>query len=194
MLLSGVYDNDRGRTTISLPWPRQALICKFLFTTLKLSFAYLLFLSLFLQICMCCPGFTPPGMDRSSPDSSPVHGFVRQASVTTGSNIPIITELGKNVSTLLKHQRCMTYPITLAHYSYKHIAVNPTRSHLAAKRSDSSQFKQIWEFLMWNFCSQKFCSPSLYIIWFSASGKLRLLILPAMSVNYLCSKWQWSLL
>ncbi|XP_047208315.1 calcium-activated potassium channel subunit alpha-1a isoform X15 [Girardinichthys multiradiatus] len=38
-------------------------------------------------------GFTPPGMDRSSPDSSPLHGFVRQASVTTGSNIPIITEL-----------------------------------------------------------------------------------------------------
>ncbi|XP_029926743.1 calcium-activated potassium channel subunit alpha-1a isoform X3 [Myripristis murdjan] len=38
-------------------------------------------------------GFTPPGMDRSSPDSSPVHGLVRQASVTTGSNIPIITEL-----------------------------------------------------------------------------------------------------
>uniref|UniRef100_A0A8C7ZNM9 Calcium-activated potassium channel subunit alpha-1 n=1 Tax=Oryzias sinensis TaxID=183150 RepID=A0A8C7ZNM9_9TELE len=38
-------------------------------------------------------GFTPPGMDRSSPDNSPVHGFVRQASVTTGSNIPIITEL-----------------------------------------------------------------------------------------------------
>ncbi|XP_061646786.1 calcium-activated potassium channel subunit alpha-1a isoform X7 [Phyllopteryx taeniolatus] len=40
-------------------------------------------------------GFTPPGMDRSSPDSSPVHGFVRQASVTTGANIPIITELDK---------------------------------------------------------------------------------------------------
>ncbi|XP_029031370.1 calcium-activated potassium channel subunit alpha-1 isoform X21 [Betta splendens] len=40
-------------------------------------------------------GFTPPGMDRSSPDSSPVHSFVRQASVTTGSNIPIITELAK---------------------------------------------------------------------------------------------------
>ncbi|XP_058240832.1 calcium-activated potassium channel subunit alpha-1a isoform X20 [Hemibagrus wyckioides] len=39
-------------------------------------------------------GFTPPGMDRSSPDNSPVHGLVRQASVTTGSNIPIITELG----------------------------------------------------------------------------------------------------
>uniref|UniRef100_A0A8C8GIK8 Calcium-activated potassium channel subunit alpha-1 n=2 Tax=Oncorhynchus TaxID=8016 RepID=A0A8C8GIK8_ONCTS len=38
-------------------------------------------------------GFTPPGMDRSSPDSSPVHGLVRQASVTTGANIPIITEL-----------------------------------------------------------------------------------------------------
>ncbi|AWP13920.1 putative calcium-activated potassium channel subunit alpha-1-like [Scophthalmus maximus] len=38
-------------------------------------------------------GFTPPGMDRSSPDSSPVHGFVRQASITTGANIPIITEL-----------------------------------------------------------------------------------------------------
>ncbi|KAM9395580.1 calcium-activated potassium channel subunit alpha-1-like isoform 4-T4 [Salvelinus alpinus] len=38
-------------------------------------------------------GFTPPGMDRSSPDSSPVHGLARQASVTTGANIPIITEL-----------------------------------------------------------------------------------------------------
>ncbi|XP_060781789.1 calcium-activated potassium channel subunit alpha-1a isoform X5 [Neoarius graeffei] len=38
-------------------------------------------------------GFTPPGMDRSSPDNSPVHGLVRQVSVTTGSNIPIITEL-----------------------------------------------------------------------------------------------------
>ncbi|XP_030234250.1 calcium-activated potassium channel subunit alpha-1a isoform X17 [Gadus morhua] len=38
-------------------------------------------------------GFTPPGMDRLSPDSSPVHGLVRQASVTTGANIPIITEL-----------------------------------------------------------------------------------------------------
>ncbi|KAG7263111.1 hypothetical protein CRUP_006415 [Coryphaenoides rupestris] len=40
-------------------------------------------------------GFTPPGMDRLSPDSSPVHGLVRQASVTTGANIPIITELGR---------------------------------------------------------------------------------------------------
>ncbi|KAK9964729.1 hypothetical protein ABG768_005875 [Culter alburnus] len=40
-------------------------------------------------------GFTPPGMDRSSPDNSPVHGLVRQTSVTTGSNIPIITELAK---------------------------------------------------------------------------------------------------
>ncbi|XP_041921323.1 calcium-activated potassium channel subunit alpha-1a isoform X3 [Alosa sapidissima] len=40
-------------------------------------------------------GFTPPGMDRSSPDNSPVHGLVRQASVTTGANIPIITELAK---------------------------------------------------------------------------------------------------
>ncbi|XP_014351272.1 calcium-activated potassium channel subunit alpha-1a isoform X2 [Latimeria chalumnae] len=38
-------------------------------------------------------GFTPPGMDRSSPDNSPVHGLVRQASITTGANIPIITEL-----------------------------------------------------------------------------------------------------
>uniref|UniRef100_A0A4W4EVU1 Calcium-activated potassium channel subunit alpha-1 n=1 Tax=Electrophorus electricus TaxID=8005 RepID=A0A4W4EVU1_ELEEL len=38
-------------------------------------------------------GFTPPGMERSSPDNSPVHGLVRQGSVTTGSNIPIITEL-----------------------------------------------------------------------------------------------------
>ncbi|XP_043911754.1 calcium-activated potassium channel subunit alpha-1 isoform X32 [Protopterus annectens] len=38
-------------------------------------------------------GFTPPGMDRSSPDNSPVHGLARQTSVTTGANIPIITEL-----------------------------------------------------------------------------------------------------
>ncbi|XP_067225040.1 calcium-activated potassium channel subunit alpha-1a-like isoform X6 [Chanodichthys erythropterus] len=40
-------------------------------------------------------GFTPPGMDRSSPENSPVHGLVRQASITTGANIPIITELVK---------------------------------------------------------------------------------------------------
>uniref|UniRef100_A0A671L9H9 Calcium-activated potassium channel subunit alpha-1 n=1 Tax=Sinocyclocheilus anshuiensis TaxID=1608454 RepID=A0A671L9H9_9TELE len=38
-------------------------------------------------------GFTPPGMDRSSPENSPVHGLVRQASITTGANIHIITEL-----------------------------------------------------------------------------------------------------
>ncbi|XP_007896679.1 calcium-activated potassium channel subunit alpha-1a [Callorhinchus milii] len=38
-------------------------------------------------------GFTPPGMDRASPDNSPVHGIVRQTSITTGANIPIITEL-----------------------------------------------------------------------------------------------------
>ncbi|XP_073427321.1 calcium-activated potassium channel subunit alpha-1 isoform X20 [Dendrobates tinctorius] len=38
-------------------------------------------------------GFTPPGMDRSSPDNSPVHGVARQPSITTGANIPIITEL-----------------------------------------------------------------------------------------------------
>ncbi|XP_053306470.1 calcium-activated potassium channel subunit alpha-1 isoform X14 [Spea bombifrons] len=38
-------------------------------------------------------GFTPPGMDKSSPDNSPVHGLARQASITTGANIPIITEL-----------------------------------------------------------------------------------------------------
>ncbi|XP_077310138.1 calcium-activated potassium channel subunit alpha-1 isoform X19 [Lithobates pipiens] len=38
-------------------------------------------------------GFTPPGMDRSSPDNSPVHGLARQPSITTGANIPIITEL-----------------------------------------------------------------------------------------------------
>uniref|UniRef100_A0A6I8RXH0 Calcium-activated potassium channel subunit alpha-1 n=1 Tax=Xenopus tropicalis TaxID=8364 RepID=A0A6I8RXH0_XENTR len=38
-------------------------------------------------------GFTPPGMERSSPDNSPVHGVARQASITTGANIPIITEL-----------------------------------------------------------------------------------------------------
>ncbi|XP_053306465.1 calcium-activated potassium channel subunit alpha-1 isoform X9 [Spea bombifrons] len=40
-------------------------------------------------------GFTPPGMDKSSPDNSPVHGLARQASITTGANIPIITELAK---------------------------------------------------------------------------------------------------
>ncbi|XP_040176567.1 calcium-activated potassium channel subunit alpha-1 isoform X8 [Rana temporaria] len=38
-------------------------------------------------------GFTPPGMDRSSPDNSPVHNLARQQSITTGANIPIITEL-----------------------------------------------------------------------------------------------------
>ncbi|XP_041124283.1 calcium-activated potassium channel subunit alpha-1-like isoform X7 [Polyodon spathula] len=38
-------------------------------------------------------GFTPPGMDRFSPDSSPVHGLGQQAPITTGANIPIITEL-----------------------------------------------------------------------------------------------------
>uniref|UniRef100_A0A8C5PN04 Calcium-activated potassium channel subunit alpha-1 n=1 Tax=Leptobrachium leishanense TaxID=445787 RepID=A0A8C5PN04_9ANUR len=38
-------------------------------------------------------GFTPPGMDKSSPDNSPVHGLARQQSITTGANIPIITEL-----------------------------------------------------------------------------------------------------
>lgn len=56
---------------------------------------YSYFLPLTAAVCFGCAGFTPPGMDRSSPESSPVHGFVRQASVTTGSNIPIITELGK---------------------------------------------------------------------------------------------------
>ncbi|XP_038639221.1 calcium-activated potassium channel subunit alpha-1a isoform X6 [Scyliorhinus canicula] len=40
-------------------------------------------------------GFTPPGMDRTSPDNSPVHGLVRQTSVTTGANIPMMTELVK---------------------------------------------------------------------------------------------------
>ncbi|XP_063290293.1 calcium-activated potassium channel subunit alpha-1 isoform X4 [Pelobates fuscus] len=40
-------------------------------------------------------GFTPPGMDKSSPDNSPVHGLARQQSITTGANIPIITELAK---------------------------------------------------------------------------------------------------
>ncbi|CAB1338635.1 unnamed protein product, partial [Coregonus sp. 'balchen'] len=39
-------------------------------------------------------GFTLPGMDRSSPENSPVHGgLARQASITTGANVPIITEL-----------------------------------------------------------------------------------------------------
>ncbi|XP_046709043.1 calcium-activated potassium channel subunit alpha-1-like isoform X12 [Silurus meridionalis] len=38
-------------------------------------------------------GFTPPGMDRSSPENSPIHGLERQTSISTGANIPIITEL-----------------------------------------------------------------------------------------------------
>ncbi|KAM3834787.1 LOW QUALITY PROTEIN: calcium-activated potassium channel subunit alpha-1 [Vipera latastei] len=38
-------------------------------------------------------GFSPPGMDRSSPDKSPMHGLLRQPSITTGIDIPIITEL-----------------------------------------------------------------------------------------------------
>ncbi|XP_048842603.1 calcium-activated potassium channel subunit alpha-1-like isoform X11 [Brienomyrus brachyistius] len=37
-------------------------------------------------------GFTPPGMDRSSPENSPVHGLVREP-VTSGANIRIVTEL-----------------------------------------------------------------------------------------------------
>ncbi|KAL2078597.1 hypothetical protein ACEWY4_026282 [Coilia grayii] len=45
-------------------------------------------------------GFTPPGMDRSSPENSPIHGLVRQPSITTGANIPIITELAKPGKTL----------------------------------------------------------------------------------------------
>ncbi|XP_059388860.1 calcium-activated potassium channel subunit alpha-1a-like isoform X7 [Carassius carassius] len=40
-------------------------------------------------------GFTPPGMDRSSPENSPIHRLVRKTSITTGANIPIITELAK---------------------------------------------------------------------------------------------------
>ncbi|XP_072138820.1 calcium-activated potassium channel subunit alpha-1a isoform X3 [Mobula birostris] len=40
-------------------------------------------------------GFTPPGMDRTSPDNSPVHGLVRQTCITTGANIPMMTELVK---------------------------------------------------------------------------------------------------
>ncbi|XP_062858769.1 calcium-activated potassium channel subunit alpha-1-like isoform X1 [Trichomycterus rosablanca] len=39
-------------------------------------------------------GFTPPGMDRLSPDNSPVHGH--ETSISTGANIPIITELAKS--------------------------------------------------------------------------------------------------
>ncbi|XP_048842602.1 calcium-activated potassium channel subunit alpha-1-like isoform X10 [Brienomyrus brachyistius] len=39
-------------------------------------------------------GFTPPGMDRSSPENSPVHGLVREP-VTSGANIRIVTELAQ---------------------------------------------------------------------------------------------------
>ncbi|XP_051945493.1 calcium-activated potassium channel subunit alpha-1a isoform X4 [Xyrauchen texanus] len=53
-------------------------------------------------------GFTPPGMDRSSPDNSPVHGLVRQASITTGSNIPIITELAKPLVSLSQEKNSGT--------------------------------------------------------------------------------------
>ena len=49
-------------------------------------------------------GFTPPGMDRSSPENSPVHGLVRQTSVTTGANIPIITELGMLAAAVYLYQ------------------------------------------------------------------------------------------
>ncbi|XP_058841035.1 calcium-activated potassium channel subunit alpha-1a-like isoform X14 [Acipenser ruthenus] len=45
-------------------------------------------------------GFTPPGMDRFSPDNSPVHGLGQQTPITTGANIPIITELAKPVKIL----------------------------------------------------------------------------------------------
>ncbi|XP_072560062.1 calcium-activated potassium channel subunit alpha-1-like isoform X16 [Paramormyrops kingsleyae] len=37
-------------------------------------------------------GFTPPGMDRSSPENSPVHGLVREP-ITSGANIRSVTEL-----------------------------------------------------------------------------------------------------
>ncbi|XP_015280585.1 PREDICTED: calcium-activated potassium channel subunit alpha-1-like, partial [Gekko japonicus] len=46
------------------------------------------------NVCLfASSGFTPPGMERPSPDNSPVHGLLRQPSITTGVNIPIITEL-----------------------------------------------------------------------------------------------------
>lgn len=73
-------------------------------------------------------GFTPPGMDRSSPDSSPVHGFVRQASVTTGANIPIITELGKTVFTHLHCKFCMPY-LRSTHYSFTDRHIRRAHNH-----------------------------------------------------------------
>uniref|UniRef100_A0A4W4HRR4 BK channel n=2 Tax=Electrophorus electricus TaxID=8005 RepID=A0A4W4HRR4_ELEEL len=39
-------------------------------------------------------GFIPPGMDRSSPQNSPVHGLMRQT-MTMECNIPFITDLAK---------------------------------------------------------------------------------------------------
>ncbi|XP_072560049.1 calcium-activated potassium channel subunit alpha-1-like isoform X4 [Paramormyrops kingsleyae] len=39
-------------------------------------------------------GFTPPGMDRSSPENSPVHGLVREP-ITSGANIRSVTELAQ---------------------------------------------------------------------------------------------------
>ncbi|KAL0964828.1 hypothetical protein UPYG_G00329550 [Umbra pygmaea] len=46
-------------------------------------------------------GFTPPGMDKSSPENSPAH-LVRQASITTGANIHIITELAPLAKTAVR--------------------------------------------------------------------------------------------
>lgn len=56
-------------------------------------------------------GFTPPGMDRTSPDSSPVHGLVRPTSVITGANIPMMTELGKGSRLLPPDGLCFAIPL-----------------------------------------------------------------------------------
>ncbi|MGH0158463.1 UNVERIFIED_CONTAM: hypothetical protein FKN15_037666 [Acipenser sinensis] len=69
-------------------------------------------------------GFTPPGMDRSSPDNSPVHGLVRQASITTGANIPIITELGRRQCLILGRKHCShlkrRFPLSVGALQYLH--------------------------------------------------------------------------
>lgn len=58
-------------------------------------------------------------MDRSSPENSPVHGLVRQTSVTTGANIPIITELGMVCCYIL-----IDAPALLLHVLSSEVVVN----------------------------------------------------------------------
>lgn len=59
-------------------------------------------------------------MDRSSPDNSPVHGMLRQPSITTGVNIPIITELGRGEEHRL---RADFWVLSSTHVEYEEVGL-----------------------------------------------------------------------